>query len=65
MIKDHFYPISLQTANEGEFIQLQQGSMSVPEYASKFMELSWSVPGLHSWREAKDEPVRGRTQPHH
>ena len=40
MIKDHFYPISLQKAKEGEFMQLQQGSMSVLEYALKFMELS-------------------------
>jgi len=27
MIKDHFYPISLQKAKEGEFMQLQQGSI--------------------------------------
>jgi len=40
MMKDHFYPISLQKAKEGEFMQLQLGSMSVLEYASKFMELS-------------------------
>ena len=40
MIKDHFYPISLQNAKEGKFMQLQQGTMSVLEYASKFMELS-------------------------
>ena len=40
MIKNHFYPTSLQKANEGEFMQLQQGNMSVLEYVSKFMELS-------------------------
>jgi len=40
MIKDHFYPISLQKAKEGEFMQLQQRNMSVLEYASKFIELS-------------------------
>ena len=40
MIKDHFYPISFQMAKEGEFMQLQQGGMSVLEYTSKFMELS-------------------------
>jgi len=39
MIKHHFYPISLQKGKEGEFMQLQQGNMSVLEYASKFMEL--------------------------
>jgi len=44
MIKDHFYPISLQKAKEGEFMQLQQGNMSVLEYASKFMELSRFAP---------------------
>jgi len=40
MIKDHFYPISLQKAKGGEFMQLQKGNMSILEYASKFMELS-------------------------
>jgi len=40
MIKDRFYPISLQKAKDGEFMQLQQGNMSALEYASKFMELS-------------------------
>jgi len=40
MIRDHFYPISLQKTKEGEFMQLQQVNMSVLKYASKFMELS-------------------------
>jgi len=40
IIKDHFYPTSLQKAKGNEFIQLRQGNMSVLEYASKFMELS-------------------------
>ena len=40
MIKDHFYPISVQKAKEGEFMQLQQESMSVLEYALKFIEVS-------------------------
>ena len=40
MIKVHFYPISLQKAKEGEFMQLQQGNMSVLKYASKFIKLS-------------------------
>ena len=44
MIKDHFYPTSLQKAKENEFMQLQQGSMSVLEFASKFMELSRFTP---------------------
>jgi len=46
MIKDHFYAISLQKAKKGEFLQLQQGNMSVLEYASKFMELSRFVPAI-------------------
>ena len=40
LIKDHFYPIPLQKSTENEFIQLQQESLSILEYASKFMELS-------------------------
>ena len=46
MIKDHFYPTSLQKAKEGEFMQLQQGNMSVLEYDSKFMELSRFAPAF-------------------
>jgi len=46
MTKDHFYPISLQKAKEGELMQLQQGNMSVLEYASKFMELSQFAPAF-------------------
>jgi len=46
MIKDHFYPISHQKAKENEFIQLQQGSMCVLEYASKFKELSRFTPAF-------------------
>jgi len=38
MIKDHFYPTSLQKAKENKFMQLEQGNMSVLDYASKFME---------------------------
>ena len=44
LIKDHFYPTSLQKAKENEFMQLQQGSMSGLEYASKFIELSLFAP---------------------
>jgi len=46
MIKDHFYPISLQKAEEGEFMQLQQGSISVLRYASKFIELLRFAPAF-------------------
>jgi len=44
MIKDHFYPTSLQKAKENEFMKLQQRTMSILEYASKFMELSRFAP---------------------
>jgi len=44
IVKDHFYPISLQKAKESEFMQLQQGNMSILEYASKFMDLSRFAP---------------------
>jgi len=44
MIKDNFYPISLQKPKEGKFMQLQQGSMSVLEYAFKFVEVSRFAP---------------------
>ena len=40
LFKNRFYPVSLQKVKEDEFIVLQQGRMSVLEYASKFMELS-------------------------
>jgi len=46
MIKDNFYPISLQKAKENEFMQLQQGDLRVLEYASKFMELSRFSPAF-------------------
>ena len=46
MMKDHFYPTSLQKAKEGVFVQLQQGNMSILEYVSKFMELSRFAPAF-------------------
>ena len=44
LIKDHFYPMSLQKVKENEFMQLQQGKMSMLEYASKFIKLSHFTP---------------------
>ena len=41
-MKNHFYPISLQKAKE--FLELEQGRMSVIQYASKFLELSRPAP---------------------
>jgi len=40
MLRNRFYPVSVQKAKEDESIRLQQGRMTVLEYASKFMELS-------------------------
>jgi len=37
--------MSLQKAKRDEFIRLQQGRMSMLEYASKFMDLSRFAPG--------------------
>ena len=42
--KDHFNPISLLKPKENEFMHLQQESMSVLNYALKFMELSSFTP---------------------
>jgi len=41
LLKNRFYPMSLQKAKEDEFIRLQQGKMSILEYASKFIEFSY------------------------
>ena len=43
-MKNHFYPISFQKAKEIEFLELEQRRMSVLQYASKFMELSYFAP---------------------
>jgi len=43
-LKNRFYPISLQKAEEDEFIRLQRGRMTVLEYASKFSDLSYFAP---------------------
>ena len=44
LIKNRVYPISLQKAKEKEFLELDQGSISVVQYASKFIELSHFAP---------------------
>jgi len=44
LLKNCFYPVFLQKAKEDEFIRLQQGRMTVLEYASKFIELSRFAP---------------------
>ncbi|XP_057250300.1 uncharacterized protein LOC130591274 [Beta vulgaris subsp. vulgaris] len=45
-MRDKFYPPSLRKQKEDEFLHLQQGTMSVLEYANKFMELSRFAPEL-------------------
>ena len=44
LLKNRFYPVSLQKAKEDEFIRLQQGRMTILEHASKCMELSRFTP---------------------
>ncbi|XP_057248862.1 uncharacterized protein LOC130590443 [Beta vulgaris subsp. vulgaris] len=46
LMRDKFYPPSLRKQKEDEFLHLQQGTMSVLEYANKFMELSRFAPEL-------------------
>ena len=43
-MKNHFYPMSLQKAKEKEFLELEQETMSVLQYASKFIEVSGYPP---------------------
>ena len=52
LIKDHFYLVPLQKAKENELMQLQQGGMSVLEYASKFMEHRISPRPLYLMRDS-------------
>ena len=63
MIKDHFYPIALQKAKEGEFMQLQQGNMSALMYASKFMELSRFIPAFVADERLKMNRFKARLNP--
>ena len=63
MIKDHFYPTSLQMAKENEFMQLQQGSMSILEYASKFMELSCFAPAFVAVERLKMNRIEAGLNP--
>jgi len=53
--------MSLQKAKEDEFLYLQQGKMSVLEYALKFVELSAFAPAYAA--DERLEPSRGWAQP--
>ena len=59
LLKSRFYLVSLQKAKENEFMQLQQGKMSVLEYASKFIKLSCFAPTFYGIWEIEDELLRG------
>ena len=50
LIKNCFYPISLQKEKEKEFLELEKGRMSVLQYAFKFMELSHFDPTMWQLR---------------
>ncbi|XP_056691733.1 uncharacterized protein [Spinacia oleracea] len=52
-MRDKFYPPSLRKQKEDEFLHLQQGTMSVLEYANKFMELSRFAPDLVSTEKSR------------
>ena len=43
LIKDHSYPVSLQIAKENEFMQLQQGSMSILDCLEVYGALSFRL----------------------
>lgn len=45
-VRAKFYPDFLRRQKEQEFVNLSQGSMSVVEYAAKFMELARFAPDL-------------------
>ncbi|XP_056691541.1 uncharacterized protein [Spinacia oleracea] len=53
LLRDKFYPPSLRKQKEDEFLHLQQGTMSVMEYANKFMELSRFAPELVSTEQSR------------
>ncbi|XP_056691642.1 uncharacterized protein [Spinacia oleracea] len=53
LMRDKFYPPSLRKQKEDEFLHLQQGTMSVLEYANKFMELSRFAPDLVSTEQSR------------
>ncbi|XP_042939461.1 uncharacterized protein LOC122274490 [Carya illinoinensis] len=43
---DRFFPVSIREAKAREFANLKQGTMTVRQYASKFVELSRFAPHL-------------------
>ncbi|XP_057251745.1 uncharacterized protein LOC130591827 [Beta vulgaris subsp. vulgaris] len=52
-LRERFYPPAVQRKKESEFLFLRQQTMSVVEYAVKFMELSRFVPELVSTENFK------------
>ncbi|XP_074314487.1 uncharacterized protein LOC141649704 [Silene latifolia] len=53
LLRSKFYPVSLRRQKEEEFNSLRQGSMSVMEYAAKFMELSRFAPHMVATEELR------------
>ncbi|XP_021721102.1 uncharacterized protein LOC110688368 [Chenopodium quinoa] len=53
LMRYRFYPLSLRRQKEDEFLHLQQGTMSVLDYANKFMELSRFAPELVSTEQSR------------
>lgn len=53
VIREVRYPPSLQRQNESEFLHLQQGKMTVLEYASKFLELARFAPNMVATKQMK------------
>ncbi|GAB2217412.1 hypothetical protein Droror1_Dr00000595 [Drosera rotundifolia] len=39
LIRERFYPVSLQVLKRDEFLAIKQGNMTVPEYATQFTTL--------------------------
>lgn len=52
-LKDRFYPLSLQKQKESEFLTLKQNTLSVAEYANKFLELARFASGLVPTEQTK------------
>uniref|UniRef100_A0A803N8E5 Retrotransposon gag domain-containing protein n=1 Tax=Chenopodium quinoa TaxID=63459 RepID=A0A803N8E5_CHEQI len=53
LMRDRFYPLPLRRQKEDEFLHLQQGTMSVLDYANKFMESSRFAPELVSTEQSR------------
>ncbi|KAF7141415.1 hypothetical protein RHSIM_Rhsim06G0134400 [Rhododendron simsii] len=55
---DHYFPKSWKLDQEAAFIDLKQGSMTVPEYEARFAKLSKYAPDLVSTEEKRCQRFR-------